>query len=69
MNPNEYKVAKTIVKHLEADLNTARNQLPIQGHDDREALIVTLERALSSARNVLRGEERHVKRIQPRRVE
>jgi hypothetical protein len=52
---NELKAARSVVKHLEAALVTAKNQLPVEGHDDREALLTTLERALSAARNVLRG--------------
>jgi hypothetical protein len=49
------KTATAIVKHLEADLDAARKDLPSGGHDDEEALLTTLERALDAAKNVLRG--------------
>lgn len=47
--------ARRIVQSLENALEVAENKLQPNGHDDNEALLVTLHRALDAARNVARN--------------
>lgn len=47
--------ARRIVDYLEKCLALAEDKLPPEGHDDNEALLTILQRALDTARNVARG--------------